>query len=170
MKLDKVMAYAKAHSKIFQNGDTQEARKQFAKCSAVVQGTQEKLLNVLTIKQIAELFESINDRTVVENWILDGDYPNGFNPKYTTQIKEKREFYIATVFGKIKVYSKHDADCTENFPGVFIDIITDKEDIPLACVEYESVDGVIQTCVYGDVFDDAPTAVIKHNINGKMES
>ena len=78
-------------------------------------------------------------------------------------VTNNREFYIDTPLGKLKVYAKHDSDSAEDYPGVFIDLVTNTEDICLACVEYESVDKIIQTCVYGDVFEETPTEIIKHN-------
>lgn len=79
--------------------------------------------------------------------------------------KSLREFYVDTPMGKLKVYAKTPVDNPDDFPGVFIDLISGNELIQLACVEYESVDKKLQTCVYGDGSDDAPTDVIMHKKN-----
>lgn len=77
----------------------------------------------------------------------------------------KREFYIDTPIGKIRVWAKHDKDSPENFPGVYIDIVQNEGDYGdmLACIEYESIDKVIQTCVYQPGYDE-PVNIIKHII------
>ena len=73
-----------------------------------------------------------------------------------------REFFIDTPLGKIKVYAKTNADDPSDFPGVYVDLVKEDELIQLACVEYESVYKKLQTCVYGDGLDDAPTVVVTH--------
>lgn len=77
--------------------------------------------------------------------------------------KGTREFYIDTPLGKIKVYAKHQKDTPNEYPGVFVDFIDNEgELITLACTEYDSLHGTIQTCVYGDGNDDSPTNVVQH--------
>ena len=73
-----------------------------------------------------------------------------------------REFYINTPIGKIKVYAKTNVDDPSNFPGVYVDLVKGDELVQLACVEYESNKEKLQTCVYGDGSDDAPTNVTIH--------
>lgn len=70
---------------------------------------------------------------------------------------EKREFFIDTPLGKLRVYAKHNEDSPDDFPGVFVDYVREDEDICLACVEYDSVAKGIYTHVYGDVYSDYPT-------------
>ena len=55
--------------------------KQYAKCLSVVVCCE--AYQALSAKQIAELIDSISDRAMVTNWILDRDFPNLFNPAYT---------------------------------------------------------------------------------------
>lgn len=63
---------------------------------------------------------------------------------------EKREFYIDTPAGLLHVYAKHEKDEERNFPGVFVDLVgkNGKDDMMLACTEYESNLGILQTCAY----------------------
>ena len=72
---------------------------------------------------------------------------------------QKREFFIDTPMGKLKVYAKSDKDTAENFPGVYIDLVGEDEDACLCCVEYESIEKRLQACVYGDMYSDIPTEV-----------
>ena len=72
----------------------------------------------------------------------------------------KREFYIDTPLGVLRVWAKHDVDNPRDFPGVFIDLVKPDGDEMLACVEYETCDDEIQTCVY-NIGEDDPVAVIK---------
>lgn len=61
----------------------------------------------------------------------------------------KREFYIETPLGKLKVWAKHDIDCATDFPGVYVDLVREgKGDELLACVEYIPYGDYLQTCVY----------------------
>lgn len=82
---------------------------------------------------------------------------------WSEEVEPKREFFVDTPMGKIKVYSKHDKDCPADYPGVYVDFVEPGGDlVPLACVEYNSVDKWIQTCVYGDGSNDSPTEVVHH--------
>ena len=76
-----------------------------------------------------------------------------------------REFFVDTPLGKLKVWAKHKTDDPEDFPGVYVDLVgkDGEEDVCLACVEYESSKEGLYTCVYGNVKDDSPTHVIRHN-------
>lgn len=75
----------------------------------------------------------------------------------------KREFIIDTPLGKLKVWAKHEVDSAEDFPGVFVDFVDEKNgDVMLACVEYDSSNKGIYTRVYGDVLDEAPTESVYH--------
>lgn len=74
----------------------------------------------------------------------------------------RREFYINTPVGKLHVWSKHEEDNELNFPGVYIDLVTDHGDEMLACVEYESMERLIQTCIYHPK-EDVPTYIVKYN-------
>lgn len=76
----------------------------------------------------------------------------------------KREFYVDTPLGKLKVWAKYEEDTADDFPGVYIDIVREgKEDELLACVEYVPFDGYIQTCVYHPKVDE-PVAIISHDL------
>lgn len=68
-----------------------------------------------------------------------------------------------TPLGRLKVWSKHDVDSSSDYPGVYIDLVraNGEEDL-LACVEYESTNGYLQTCVYGDTLNDSPTDIVEH--------
>lgn len=79
--------------------------------------------------------------------------------------KNDREFYVETPLGLLKVWAKHDVDLSLDFPGVYVDLVREGEDdVLLACVEYESVDKRIQTCVYGDAREEAPTHIVVHEL------
>ena len=82
----------------------------------------------------------------------------------------KREFYVETPLGKLHVWAKQERDCADNFPGVYIDYIApDGNEAILSCVEYESNDELIQTCVY-EVHDDAPRVLFRHSINENYDN
>lgn len=82
---------------------------------------------------------------------------------WTEKVDPPREFIVDTPLGKIKVYAKHPKDHPADFPGVFVDFVEPNGDlVPLACVEYDSGDNRLQTCVYGDGSNDSPTEVVHH--------
>lgn len=95
------------------------------------------------------------------------------------EVPDKREFFVDTPLGKLRVWAKHpEGDCAEDYPGVYIDFVPivdgkpepEFKHIPLATVEYDTVDGVIQSCVYGDGRSDTPTEVVKHkNLDAQPE-
>ena len=81
-----------------------------------------------------------------------------------------RQFVVDTPMGKLRACAKADfgkkpgdmmsQDCTDDFPGIYVDLVREgRDDELLACVEYESCDKKLQTCVYGDLLSDAPTHV-----------
>lgn len=72
-----------------------------------------------------------------------------------------RDFDIQTPLGALHVYSKHEADNPKDFPGVYIDL-KETGDM-LACVEYDSVNHTMQTCVY-QPGQDTPVEVVIHNM------
>ncbi len=77
--------------------------------------------------------------------------------------KNDREFFVETPLGLLRVWAKHDVDLSLDFPGVYVDLVREgEEDVCLACVEYESVNKEIQTCVYGDARTEDPTDVVVH--------
>lgn len=81
------------------------------------------------------------------------------------EIPDKREFFVDTPLGKLRVWAKHpNGDSPADYPGVFVDFIPKDgtDHILLACVEYESSEELIQTCVHGNGLSDEPTAVVKH--------
>ena len=67
----------------------------------------------------------------------------------------KREFYIDTPIGKLKVYAKHEKDCPADFPGVFVDLVRDgKEDVVIPCIEFESCEGNLMATIYVQLYND----------------
>ena len=77
-----------------------------------------------------------------------------------------REFYISTPLGRLRVWAKHTSDDPDDFPGVFIDLIRDgQDDEMLACVEYDSIEKGLQTCVYQPGMDE-PASVVEHDLEG----
>lgn len=82
----------------------------------------------------------------------------------STDTEAKREFFVDTPLGKLHVYAKHETDSPEDFPGVFVDLITPAypEGDCLVCTEYESCNKLIQTCVY-QPNEDEPVEVIIHD-------
>ena len=82
----------------------------------------------------------------------------------------KREYYVETPLGNLKVWAKHDTDSPEDFPGVYVDLIQDGKDPELlACVEYDSVTERLQTCVYQPKLDE-PAAIIVHELEEDNET
>ena len=78
---------------------------------------------------------------------------------------EKREFFIDTPLGKLKVYAKHEKDCPVDYPGVFVDWVReDGETLMLACTEYDSGDNSLMTCVYQPGADE-PVEVVHHDLD-----
>ena len=74
----------------------------------------------------------------------------------------KREFYVDTPLGKLKVWAKTEADDWNDYPGVYVDLVREGEqDVLLACTEYVSHDGYIQTCVYQPDADE-PAEIVVH--------
>lgn len=72
----------------------------------------------------------------------------------------KREFYIDTPIGKLKVYAKHKKDCPADFPGVFVDLVRDgDEDVLIACVEFDSCEKNLLATIYGQLYNDSPTDI-----------
>ena len=74
----------------------------------------------------------------------------------------KREFFIDTPLGKLKVWAKHETDSPDDFPGVYVDLVRDgREDELLSCTEYVPYGGYIQTCVY-QPSEDEPVEIVAH--------
>lgn len=83
-------------------------------------------------------------------------------------MENKREFFIDTPLGRLKVWAKHDKDTPEDFPGVYIDLLSDGENGNdygelLCCVEFESMHKCLQTVVYDPDVDD-PVIVHRHEL------
>lgn len=77
----------------------------------------------------------------------------------------RREFYIETPIGKLKVYAKHpDGDCEQDYPGVFIEWVDGDKSFgeTLCCVEYDSSTGIMITSVY-EPYEDKPLGIIKYH-------
>ena len=79
---------------------------------------------------------------------------------------QKREFCVSTPQGKLRVYAKSEVDSDADYPGVYVDLIPNgrgnNDGKMLACVEYESVEKGLQTCVYQPEVDE-PVQIVKHN-------
>lgn len=78
----------------------------------------------------------------------------------------KREFFVDTPMGQLRVYAKHANDDPEDYPGVYIDLVipgTERTDSdPVCTVEYDSGERRIQTVAY-DAEMDAPVEVIVYD-------
>lgn len=73
------------------------------------------------------------------------------------ELQKKREFYIDTSLGKLKVYSRHEET---DFPGVFVDLVRDdKDDMLIVCVEFDSVEQNFLATIYGLLYSDTPTDI-----------
>lgn len=97
----------------------------------------------------------------------------GGNVVIYTDTDVKREFFVDTPLGKLRVYAKHETDSPEDFPGVYVDLITPAapQGDMIACVEYESCNGNLQTCVYQPAFDDPEVVVVHESPNlGRIET
>lgn len=79
---------------------------------------------------------------------------------------DKREFYIDTPLGKLKVYAKSAVDHPEEYPGVYVDLIRDGHpDELLARVEYDSYMGSLVTFVYDALkCGDEPTVMHRNKL------
>ena len=115
-------------------------------------------------KPLTELREKLDPIFARYMYILTGTRNHAPGYIYwNVEVEPKREFFVDTPLGKIKVYSKHEKDCARDYPGVYVDFLgSDGELVPLACVEYDSSSDRLQTCVYGDGADDSPTEVVHH--------
>lgn len=78
----------------------------------------------------------------------------------------KREFFVETPMGILRVYAKHDSDTPEDYPGVYIDLVrpgTERVDSdPVCTVEYDSSKRRIQTVAF-DAEMDAPVEVVVYD-------
>lgn len=80
-----------------------------------------------------------------------------------------RSFIVHTPLGKLRVYAKHDVDCAEDFPGVFVDLIKNDADEygeMLCCVEYDPIGKNLQTVVYQPYVDE-PVELVVHEIEAE---
>ena len=50
------------------------------------------------------------------------------------------------------------------YPGFWIDLKVGDSLITIATIEYDNLDGKIQTVVYGERYSEEPTDIIKHNL------
>lgn len=119
------------------------------------------MIDVL-VKTAREILEDLHNGVFDNERIEDGAYEI-LSGVVDMAEKTKREFYINTPLGNLKVWAKHDSDTPEDYPGVFIDFVNEKNgDTLLSCVEYDHLGGGIYTRVYGDADNDAPTDSIFH--------
>lgn len=77
-------------------------------------------------------------------------------------MENKREFFVDTPMGQLRVYAKHANDHPEDYPGVYIDLIRPGveriDSDPVCTVEYESCNKKLQTVAYNAEMD-VPVAV-----------
>ena len=81
-------------------------------------------------------------------------------------MKNKREFYVETPLGFLRVSAKDpdDTDKFADYPGVYVEFVKDKDDRwgeLLATIEYDSEFERILTAVY-DKDADAPVTIVDH--------
>ena len=82
-----------------------------------------------------------------------------------TPARAKREFFVDTPLGKLKVWAKHETDTPEDFPGVYVDLARKgKADDLLSCIEYDSCNDRLQTCVYQPGHDE-PCELVIHELD-----
>lgn len=75
----------------------------------------------------------------------------------------KREFCVDTPLGRLYICAKSDVDCADDYPGVYVSLLTDDEDVLLACVEYDSSEENLLTTVY-DRNEEEPVSMHHHYI------
>ena len=81
-----------------------------------------------------------------------------------------RAFWVDTPLGRLKVWAKHFKDNSEDYPGVYVDLERPgKETELLACIEYDSNAGELQTCVYQPGVE-GPTSITVHELNERSEA
>ena len=117
-----------------------------------------------------EIYESLNE--MKNSCETEDEYV--YYAYYLSERKSvltKRQFYIDTPLGKLKVYAKAETDTSEEFPGVYIDLVTDEfpEGDMVACVEYDSDFRRLQACVYADRTQDLPPDVMEIGVEGEEE-
>lgn len=77
-----------------------------------------------------------------------------------------REFFVDTPLGKLRVWAKSDVDDASDYPGVYIDLIPKNkpvdfaDDYMIACIEYDSSDNKIQSCLYQPTIDEPVEIVV----------
>lgn len=78
----------------------------------------------------------------------------------------KREFTVDTPLGKLHVWAKRGdaSDIADDYPGVYIDLVTDYGTSLLACVEYDSCFGNMLTTAY-DFAKETPRLSYTHDID-----
>lgn len=112
-------------------------------------------------KKLDEVFDRfvgiISDKRFFAGYVL-----------WCVPVEAKREFCIDTPLGKLKVYSKHEKDTPEDYPGVYVAYVdpnTMKETV-LTMVEYDHYGandgGSIYTRVYGNGLLEEPTESVCH--------
>lgn len=75
----------------------------------------------------------------------------------------ERKFHVDTPLGKLRVCAKSDVDCADDYPGIYVSLLTDDEDVLLACVEYDSSEENLLTTVY-DRNAEEPVSMHHHYI------
>lgn len=73
----------------------------------------------------------------------------------------ERKFAVDTPKGPLVAYASRPEDLPEDYPGIFVSLNGTLSGL-LACVEYDSANDRLQTCVY-QLNEDEPVEVIVHN-------
>lgn len=81
----------------------------------------------------------------------------------STEVK-KREFYVDTPLGKLRIYAKTEKDSDTEFPGVFVELLSDfGRPLTVGCVEYDPAAEKLLTTVYDN---GTPADTHYHNTGG----
>lgn len=110
-------------------------------------------------QELDEVFEEFMAKISIRRYFPG--YVHWFAP-----VEMKREFFINTPMGKLKVWAKHETDTPKDYPGVYIDLVDPKTgDLTLlTTVEYNSALERLQTNVYGNSELDAHDSITVHKL------
>lgn len=83
---------------------------------------------------------------------------------------QRREFFVDTPIGRLRARASMEfeddpsaKDDPDGYPGIFVDLVREGKEVSLlSCTEWDSADHKLQTCVYGNLGDDAPTSISVH--------
>lgn len=117
---------------------------------------EDGLVSALTwkIEQSSELYETLIN------------HPKHMDNMRYFVIREallRREFFVETPLGKLRVHAKHEVDIQDDYPGVYVDLVSPgcPEEM-LVCVEFNYSDpNEIMTTVYQPGLDE-PCEIVHH--------